>query len=168
MSEKEKIVPGDIFSSIVLKTRETIEADEVFASYSVMEKVLAFYYTMIELLGPERDLVVKMYEDAWFWRIWPEEVDRMKKPFEEYMKELIGEGISSREIADRPLITEYYQHVLWYQLMFILKFWAHDQSKNCENTDIAIEKAVRLAFDLMGYNTMDSLFDLTKFIVKKW
>ncbi len=168
MARKKNELPDNFWSSIVQKTCETIEAEEVFKSYSVFEKVLAFYYTLIELLKPHREAIVKMYEDTWFWQVWPDEVAQMKEPFEKYMNELISEGMEQREVADRPLITNYYQHALWYQLMLILKFWAHDQSENCENTDLAIEKAVRLAFDLMGYNTMDSLFDLTKFIVKKW
>ncbi len=168
MEKKKSELPEDLWSSLVEETRKAIEADEVFESYSIVEKVLAFYYTLIELLNPHREAVVKMYEDVYFWQMWPEEVAAMKGPFGQYMKELIGEGLQQREVADRPLITDYYPYALWYQLMFILKFWAHDKSENCENTDLAIEKAVRLAFDLMGYNTMDSLFDLTKFIVKKW
>ena len=168
MEKKRNELPENFWASIVQDTRAALEADEVFASYSVFEKVLAFYYTLIELLKPHREAIVKMYENAWFWQLWPEEVEEMKGPFENYMKELIEEGLEQHEVASRPWVTSYYQHPLWYQLMLILKFWVHDKSENRENTDVAIEKAVRLAFDLMGYNTLDSLFDLTKFIVKKW
>lgn len=168
MSKNKTEIPEEFWSTIVQKTREAVETDEVFSSYSVFEKVLAFYYTLIELLKPHRAAIVKIYEDVYFWKIWPDEVDKMKVPFEGYVDELIAEGLHQREVADRPLVTGYYQHALWFQLMFILKFWVHDKSENCENTDVAIEKAVRLAFDLMGYNTMDSLFDLTKFVMKKW
>ncbi len=158
----------DLWKSVVQETQQAIEAEKVFDSYSVPEKVLAFYYTFIELLKPRRKAIVTQFDEMWFWQLWPEESDSMKVPFEKYMDQLIGEGLQQREVADRPVITGYYQHALWYQLMFILKFWVHDESENCENTDVAIEKAVRLAFDLMGYNTMDSLFDLTKFVIKRW
>ncbi len=168
MAIKKIKLSGDLWESIVQETRQAIEAEKVFESYSVPEKVLAFYYTFIEVLKPHREVIVTQFDEMWFWQLWPEKLDSMKVPFEKYMDQLIGEGVQQREVANRPIIIGYYHHALWYQLMFILKFWVHDKSENCENTDVAIEKAVRLAFDLMGYNTMDSLFDLTKFVVKRW
>lgn len=168
MSKEKSKTSDNIWESIVEKTIQAIEAEEVFDSYSVPEKVLAFYYTLIELLKSEREGIMLRFDDIWLWQLWPEELGLMKKPFEKYMDKLIAEGVQQREVADRPVVTDYYHHALWYQLMFVVKFWVHDKSENCENTDVAIEKAVRLAFDMMGYNTLDSLFDLTKFVVKRW
>jgi len=168
MSKKKNKASVNLWSVIVQETKQVIEADQVFESYSVPEKVLAFYYTLIELLKPSRRKIITQFDDMWFWQLWPEELDMMKEPFEEYMFQLIGEGVQQREVADRPVITGYYHHVLWYQLMFVVRFWVRDKSDECGNTDAVIEKAVRLSFDLMGYNTIDSLFDLTKFVVKRW
>jgi hypothetical protein len=53
---------------------------------------------------------------------------------------------------------------LWIQTLFILQFWANDDSKEFEKTDAAIEKAVNVAYDLMGKSPLDSMFDFAKFI----
>jgi hypothetical protein len=48
--------------------------------------------------------------------------------------------------------------------MFILQFWAHDESANFEKTDAAIEKSVNLAFDLIGKGILDNALDFGKFL----
>ena len=78
--------------------------------------------------------------------------------------EILLQGKETEEIMDRPIIGDRYSEGLWIQTLFILQFWANDESKDFEKTDAAIEKAVNVAYDLMGKSPLDSMFDFAKFL----
>ena len=48
--------------------------------------------------------------------------------------------------------------------LFIFQFWLKDTSVSFEKTNVAIEKSVRLVFDLIGRTAVDSFVDLAKFL----
>lgn len=41
-----------------------------------------------------------------------------------------------------------FAEAVWIQFLFLLKFWANDNSPAFESTDVAIEKSVNTAFDV--------------------
>ena len=51
-----------IWLSFFEKTISIIENDAAYPEYSVREKVLAFYYTLIEVLKENRSYVLKNFE----------------------------------------------------------------------------------------------------------
>ncbi len=148
---------------------QTIESDEVFRSYSVREKLLAFYYTWIEVLKNNRSYIIYCWQDLNafdrnFARNQGEFLTGFKSCFIDFVNELINEGKESNEVADRPLISNNYDKILWQQLLFILNFWVKDDSKGFEKTDAAIEKAVNLSFDIMGRGAWDAAVDFARFL----
>ncbi|MBX2815395.1 MAG: hypothetical protein KTR24_05350, partial [Saprospiraceae bacterium] len=56
---------------------------------------------------------------------------------------------------------------LWTQLLFLLDFWQKDESPGFEKTDMAIEKSVRVAMNLVDTAPVDSILDLGKFLWKE-
>jgi hypothetical protein len=102
------------------------------------------------------------------WQAWPDVLNAFKGDFIRFSQELIEEGKFAGEIADRFLVTGYYHHAIWMQVVFLLKFWVHDESDQLGDTDAAIDKAVNFGMDLMENNPLDSFLDLSKFIVQKW
>ena len=154
-----------------------IQSDEVYREYSVREKLLAFYYTWIEVLKNNRSYVT--------FRVSPMELSKMnrsgmsqgrmhtallsrfKEGFLDFANELIMEGKETDEVVDRPLISNNYDEGLWRQVLFVLNFWVQDDSQNFERTDVAIEKAVNLSFDLMGRSALDSAFDFARFLYQR-
>ncbi|WP_460674497.1 TetR/AcrR family transcriptional regulator [Larkinella ripae] len=159
------------------QTRQSIEADPVYPTYSVREKLLAFYYTWIEALKAQRSFVVFSYQRMRETAVpssplakarMGNPVSRVLYPFRdaysEYVRDLLAEGRESKEVEPRPFLSERYANGLWTQTLFILHFWVNDVSRNFEKTDTAIEKSVNTAFDLIGRSPLDSLFDLAKFI----
>lgn len=161
-------IENDIWKSFFVETIAAIEAEEVFAQYSVREKLLAFYYTLVEHLKKQRSYVLKSYE-------------RMEKPlhmkgnmhlsdakmvFEEFANELLLEGRETREIEQRPIpqLMQKYPDAMWKQALSIVDFWVNDMSKAFEKTDTLIEKSVNTSMDLFGRTPLDSLFDLGKFL----
>ncbi|MCS6968626.1 MAG: TetR family transcriptional regulator C-terminal domain-containing protein [Cytophagales bacterium] len=163
----EEAVWDDAFNETIAKLRK----DSVFDQYNAREKMLSMYYGYIETLKNFRSFAEITYNMR--GRInrricgEPSLFGKLKKSFNNFVKDIINDGIYSGEIADRYLLTDRYGDFLWLQMEFILGFWIRDNSQNFERTDAAIEKAVNLAFDLLGKNIADATFDFVKFILAR-
>jgi len=159
----------EIWRGYFLETLQRIQSDEVYPTYSVREKLLAFYYTWIELLKANRSYVMYCLKT-----ITPLERDLarnkgaflggFKQAFLDYANELLAEGKERNEIVERPLISKVYDEGLWRQLLFVLNFWVRDDSQGFEQTDAAIEKSANLSFELMGRGPLDLMLDFGKFL----
>jgi len=158
----------DIWTGIFEETLTKLRSEDVYASYSSREKLLAFYYTWIEVLKNYRSYVVHSYKS----KLRPEEwmnspMRAFREQFLEFAKNLIQEGIASKEIVERKYVSDNYDKLIWMQLQFVLKLWMDDESRAFERTDAGIEKAVNLTFDLMGNSVLDSVLDFGKFLFQK-
>jgi hypothetical protein len=94
----------------------------------------------------------------------PIDTKEFKEKFKDFAGDIIMEGKETQEIASRPFITEKYDEALWLQVAFVFRYWLDDRSPRFEKTDAAIEKAVNLAFDLMGKSALDTFLDFAKFL----
>lgn len=161
----------EIWKGFFDETRTRIQSDPVYMEYSVREKLLAFYYTFIEILKNHRSFVMTRMEGAMASpaRRLPNNsvFSRLKEGFLDFANELIAEGKEIGEIVDRPLIGNRYDDGLWRQLQFVIYFWVKDESPSFEKTDAAIEKAVNLSFDLMGRGPIDAAVDFAKFLYQQ-
>lgn len=148
------------------KVKADIESQEVYQSYSINEKLLAFYYSWIEILKDYRSYAVYVSKNEKFYEFYPSEFELFRKAFIDFVNGLIEEGLATDEIAKRQMIDDKYKYVLWTQPVSIFKFWVKDESENFQDTDALIEKTVNFSFDLMRSNSLDSLFDLAKFHIQ--
>jgi len=152
-----------IWAEFLKTTLETLSASEEYKSYPVKEKLLSFYYTLIEVLKKNRSFIlINTANEAELMK--NNVLSKTREVFKEYVSQLMAEGIESGEIVKRLYITDKYPEGLWLQLLFVLRFWIKDDSAGFEKTDAAIEKAVKLSFDLMGPGPVDSLVDMAKFL----
>lgn len=158
-------IESAIWEEFMEDTVIALKKEKVYSEYSSREKLLAFFYTLIERLKKDRSYVKYTIEN------------RMKKPdlmppflrkfrhnFTAYVEELIKEGFEKGEIVKRPVISKTYKDGLWVQLIFVIGFWLRDDSANFQNTDAAIEKSVNLAFDFMGEGPLEKMIDFAKFL----
>jgi len=160
----------DIWKGFAEETITRIQSDAVYMEYTVREKLLAFYYTMMEVLKNNRSYVMlRINQLPAPGRRSPntEVFSRLKEAFIDYANELIAEGKEIGEIVDRPVIGNRYDEGLWRQLQFVIQFWIKDDSQNFERTDEAIEKAVNLSFDIMGRGPIDAAVDFAKFLYQQ-
>ena len=174
-------IEADVWLAFFRDAKATVEADETYQSYSVREKLLAFYYTWIELLKAQRSFATYSYARIRAVPATTTPIQRariragnaatnsrvlhpFKDAFYDYARDLLAEGRESKEVEPRPFVTDRYPNALWTQTLFLLDFWLKDVSKNFEKTDTAIEKAVNTAFDLIGRSPLDTLFDFAKFV----
>jgi hypothetical protein len=94
----------------------------------------------------------------------PKQLEGYKKSFMTFAMEIVVEGIEKEEIKERQYISERYDKAFWLQLAFVVNYWIGDSSKDFEQSDAAVEKAVNLSFQLLGDSTLDSVVDFAKFL----
>jgi hypothetical protein len=163
-------IEKDVWKSYFDETLSRIRSESVYNEYTVREKLLAFYYTWIEVLKDNRSYVTysvnRMERKGFRWKN-ADFLHAFRSAFLDFVNDLIAEGKETEEIVDRPLIGSRYDDGLWQQLIFVLKFWVNDDSLGFERTDAAIEKAVNLSFDLMSRSALDTAFDFARFLYQK-
>ena len=161
-------IDRDIWRSFIEQARLQAEATPEYRNYSVREKLLAFYFTLIELLRSERSYVIlRTRRTPFYGRSTPVYLEDARRVFKEYVEELLIEGRLSKEVVRRAFLSERYPSGFWLQLLWLLNFWIEDNSPNFERTDEAIEKAVTLSFELIGHNALDSIAGFTRFLWRK-
>ena len=152
-----------IWAGFINTTLETLSDSEEYESYPVKQKLLSFYYTLAEVLKSKRSFILLSTEkEAELLK--NHTLSKARDVFQAFVSQLLQEGTESGEIVKRPYITDRYPEVLWLQLLFVLRFWIKDESAGFEKTDAAIEKAVKVSFDLMGPGAVDSLIDMVRFL----
>jgi AcrR family transcriptional regulator len=159
-----KALKKHVWADFIKETIENLHAEESFVEYSSREKLLALYFTLIEVLKSNRSYAMMDLQKMRKGDTKPAFLDAFKKHLHNFIDEILLQGKETEEIIDRPLIGDRYAEGLWIQTLFILQFWSNDDSKDFEKTDAAIEKAVNVAYDLMGKSPLDSMFDFAKFI----
>ncbi|MBK6964858.1 MAG: TetR/AcrR family transcriptional regulator [Bacteroidales bacterium] len=153
----------NIWAEFIKTTLETLSASGEYNSYPVKEKLLSFYYTLIEVLKKNRSFILVNTEKE-TELLKNQTLSKARDVYKDYISQLMAEGTESGDIVKRPYITEKYPEGLWLQFLFVLRFWIKDDSAGFEKTDAAIEKAVKVSFDLMGPGAVDSLLDMAKFL----
>jgi len=152
-----------IWAGFIQSTLEILAASDEYASYPLKEKLLSFYYTFVEVLKKNRSFILQN-ADKGPQMLRENTLSKARDAFRDYVTQLMTEGIESGEIVKRPYIVDKYPEGLWLQFLFVLRFWIKDDSAGFEKTDAAIEKAVKVSFDLMGPGAIDSLLDMAKFL----
>jgi hypothetical protein len=153
-----------IWKGFIDKTISRLKADKAYQTFITREKVLAFYFTLLEELKSNRSFVLFQLENSRKFELVPEYIKGFKAQFESFFESVLTVAKGKGEVATRPVIDKRYPQLFWLHLGFILLFWKQDSSAGFENTDAAIEKSVNLAFDLIGKGAVDSAIDFAKFL----
>lgn len=159
LSELEQDIWNDFFVLLL----DRLVSEPAYLEYSAREKLLAFYFTLVEVLSGERDFITVLFK-RFRVSLMPTFLRGFKKQYLIYVKDLIRQAKEENEALGRPIIDSLYNQGLWRQCQFIIWFWTRDQSDSYGLTDAAIEKAVHLSFDLMGHTPIDSMVGFAKFL----
>lgn len=158
-------IQASIWEQFIDDTIAGIKKDQPYQDYTNRERLLAFYYTLIERLKLDRSFVKYTVEGKLKRpELHPAFLKSFKMQFLAYAESLIGDAYGDQEIIKRPLISNGYKDGMWLQLIFIVGFWLKDDSEAFEKTDAAIEKSVNLSFELMGSGPLDLMIDFGKFL----
>ncbi|SET13180.1 TetR family transcriptional regulator C-terminal domain-containing protein [Hymenobacter actinosclerus] len=162
-------IDREIWADFGREARETAAREPVWEQYGAREKLLGFYYTLIEILKRNRSYALQSVRRSFERRpmpgFTPRVLDDFRQDFEEFVEEILREGRRTDEVASRKLVQDGYPRFFWQQVLFVLGFFAKDDTVDFERTDAAIEKAVTLSFDLVGRNTLDSAVDFVRFLL---
>lgn len=153
-----------IWNGFIESTISRLNRDESFNSFNAREKILAFYFSLFEVLSHHRSYVLFQLENSRKPELVPEYLKTFKSNFGSFIESILNEGKSKGEVAERPIIDKRYPKLFWLHLGFLLLFWKDDSSAGFEKTDAAVEKSVNLAFDLIGKGAVDSAIDFAKFL----
>lgn len=153
-----------VWEAMMTQTLDTLHADAQFAKFSAREKLLAFYYTHLEVLKDRRSFVAMRWPELKEQASTPKSLQAYKKAYNDFARVVVEEGIEKGEIKDRPKLSEQYDKAFWVQLVFVVNYWIKDTSKAFEMSDAAVEKAVTLTFQLLGESALDSAVDFARFL----
>lgn len=159
---------GEHWKSMVDETIETIISQEEYQGFTVRDKMLTFFYTLIEIYKKNRSIILLNYTqmDKPMMMRNNAALNFAKERFTDFAQDLIIEGQETREFETRALsqFTGQYPAALWRLFTAITEFWIKDNSKLFEKTDSLIEKSVNTTLDFMGKSAFDGLLDLGKFL----
>lgn len=152
-----------IWVDLTIETIDTIQQQEVWGQYSSRDKMLAFFYSYVEVLKRQRSFVIYTLKDHKQLNT-PPVLSGVQPIFENFATNIINDGLESGELADRKFLSKRYKDALWVQFAFIMNFLVTDDSDGFEKTDEAIERGINVTFDLFQRSPLDNLFEYGKFL----
>jgi AcrR family transcriptional regulator len=112
-------IEEDIWQDFFRQAVQTVETDPIYQTYSVREKLLAFYYTWVEVLKSQRSFAVFSYHHIreTTARLSPVAKARIgsqssrvlslfKESYFDYVRDLLAEGRESKEVEPRPCVSD--------------------------------------------------------------
>jgi AcrR family transcriptional regulator len=157
-------IDKEIWKGYLQQVASRLGDDSNYTAFSVREKILAFYFTLAEVLREDRSFVLYGLKQWTNPALLPGYLKAFKQDFEAWITPILNEGKQTGEVAQRPPVDRQYAALFWLHLVFILNFWSKDDSQGFEKTDVAIEKSVNLAFDVIGKGVLDNALDFGKFL----
>ena len=153
-----------IWVAFTTETINTLEEQEIWPQYSARDKILAFFYSYVEVLKKQRSFVIYSLKPHRAQLATPPVLSGVKPIFDNFSENIINEGLESGELADRKFLSKKYKDAVWLQFAFIVNFWMDDDSEDFEKTDEAIERGINVTFDLFQRSPIDNLLEYGKFL----
>nr|WP_319271531.1 TetR family transcriptional regulator C-terminal domain-containing protein [uncultured Draconibacterium sp.] len=156
-----------VFKAFFDQSMELLAQNKEYQRFDAKNKLIAFYYTFFEVLKANRSYVLLALNDAKDKLKVLASLSALKKGYGEYVD---GLGIETPELPHEKIEkvkARSLRESAWAQLLFTLRFWLEDTSPDFEKTDVFIEKSVNTAFALLDATTLNSVFDLGKFLYQE-
>lgn len=161
-----RALEGDIWKSWFEETLDVLHNDKAYLPYTIREKLLAFYYTWLEIVKKNRSFVLLKFEAVSQKNLNPDFWKSLQASFFMHIQDLIMEGKDTGEIAERPW-SKQYDKGFWMQFVYLTKYWTTDDSDGFQQTDALIEKSVNFSLDMISRGAIDSFLDLAKFLYQQ-
>jgi hypothetical protein len=153
------------WGGIVSRVVDAVKAGAEWNGFAARERYLAFLYAFMEQsLGNRSLFLLRLKGVSPFTRL--PGLRKMEVRFKEFADTVVSHGFSTGEIADRGSLRSFYPNALYIHFRGVMQFNLQDDSEGYERTDIFIEKTVKLAFELIRSQPVDSAFDLGKFLFR--
>jgi hypothetical protein len=158
-----------IWEAAVADTIQSVEGSAEWSGFTAQQKLLTFYYAFCDRMLDQRSFFLSRFPRVARGERPDGSLCGMRRAFTEFTDRILADGKESGEVACRGSLTRTYPLGLFGHLLSVIDFHLSDTSREFERTDAYIEKSVRLAFDVIGTQAVDSAFDLVRFLVgKSW
>ncbi|MGF1482759.1 MAG: TetR/AcrR family transcriptional regulator [Opitutales bacterium] len=158
-----KTVENAFWRRLAHEAQASLESDPESASLNARQKVLAYFYSLVEQVNARRSFVLLRFP-GFKPPMVPCGLDGLQSQFEDYLTPVLNAAVETEEIAKRGRLNDTYPYLFYQQFLFVLDFCIKDDSHGFERTDALIEKTVNLAFDLIERQALESAFDLFRFL----
>lgn len=162
-----KQIEKAIFKAFFDNTMRLLKKNKEYKSFDAQNKLISFYYTFFEVLKANRSYVVYALEGEKNKLKMLSTLSELKKAFHEFIDGIGIETIDLKQEKIEKFKNKGLMEGAWGQLLFTMKFWLEDGSPNFEKTDVFIEKSITTGFALLDKTTLQSVFDLGKFLYKE-
>jgi hypothetical protein len=156
-----------IWNSFYEQTITLANKDENYSEYSNQEKMLTFFYTFFEMLTLNRSYILFTLQEHRNMMKSLSQLKGLRKNVKHFAAELIRENNEEKKLKVLKQSVTIFSEGAWLQTLFLLKYWMDDNSAGFENTDTAIEKSVRVIFDVFNTQPLESILDFGKFLWKE-
>lgn len=145
-----------------------MEKSSEYEYLSGREKMLTFYYTLFEVLTANRSYILFTLKRDKMPLKNLEQLKELRQNIRKFAKNVIPRSKEEKQQFRRPVQSEtIFAEGAWLEFLFLLKFWINDCSPRFERTEVAIEKSVNTAFDLLDTRPLERMLDLGKFLWKE-
>ena len=129
-----------------------------YDDYTVEEKLSNLFYSLIDLMSPQKDFVRKTAHTPLFCGF--------RKAFQKEIRTIFsGKEVSkSTKVAMATPVAEF----LWVSFMGVLRYWISDTSTEGENTAALIDKGVAVVAELATNSFGDKVIDLGRFLLREF
>lgn len=97
-----------IWKGFITQTINSLTADPDFENFNAREKLLAFYFTLLETLKARRSFILLQLHQHKKLEIIPGFLKEFKVSFEEFVGSILIDGKSKGEVAERPYLDKRY------------------------------------------------------------
>lgn len=158
---------NDIWKGFYGNTISVMEASKEYQEFTSREKLLTFFYTLFEVLSANRSYVLFVLNQYEMPLKNLEQLRGLRKKIRSFAKQLVADDNQEKSIKILQKSEMIFAEAVWIQFLFLLKFWANDNSPAFESTDVAIEKSVNTAFDVFDNTPLERIIDFGKFLWKE-
>ncbi|MEM7143556.1 MAG: TetR/AcrR family transcriptional regulator [Verrucomicrobiota bacterium] len=157
-----------IWRTAVEETIAKVQEPEDWEAFTAQQKLLTFYFAFTDQILNQRSFFLARFPRSDGRCGWPpKHLHGMRDAFVTFAKSTVDTGMERDEIVCRGPLTRGYPQGLFLHFLTVIDFNLNDDSSAFERTDAFIEKSMRLAFDLIGTQAIDSAADLVRFLFRR-
>jgi len=159
-------VEGAYWADTISRVVERIEAGEEWSDYNARQRLLVFLFAYLEDAKAFRSILLARFKDLQPYEN-PNWLMRFRRRFEKFGRSILEHGLESGEIARRANFSAIYPAGMYLHFRSVISFYLTDDSQDFERTDAFVEKSVKLAFDAIAPQALDSAIDLARFFLPR-
>lgn len=152
---------------LIVKTQNTLHGDTDYSDYEPRDKLLAFYFTLVQNLKLNRTYVTSLFKHKQDLTTKLTHFKILRSTFLNFIHTIDLGNIDLPFDKLEKLYSRTQHELAWLQFLSIFKFWLSDTSSDMEKTDIFIEKNITTGFDIADSLPIQKIVDLGKFIFQE-